>query len=90
MRHGHVLPDTEANTPTIEEIGPVNSTSLVPVQLYDLHACRGGKGKFACILILSTDNNDALPDYSRKLLSAYEALVHIGIEINQVGAQNFC
>jgi len=90
MRYGRVLPDAEANTPTIEKIGQVNSTSLVPVQLYDLHACRGGKGKFACILILSTDNNDALPDYSGQLFSTDEAPVHIGIEINRVGAQKFC
>jgi len=54
-----------------------------------MHAV-GGKGKFACILILSTDNNDALPDYSRQLLNTHEALVHIGIEISQVGAQKFC
>jgi len=55
-----------------------------------MHACRGGKGKFACILILSTDNNDALPDYSGQLFSTDEAPVHIGIEINRVGAQKFC
>jgi cation diffusion facilitator family transporter len=82
---GRVLLDAEMNAPVVEEIREVIAASPVRAQLNDLHVWRVGKGKFACILSLSTDN-EVSPEYFKQQLSIHEELVHISIEINQLGA----
>ena len=72
--------------PVVEEIREVIAKSPIKAQLNDLHVWRVGKGKFACILSLSTDN-EVSPEYFKRQLSIHEELVHISIEINQFGAQ---
>jgi cation diffusion facilitator family transporter len=83
---GRVLLDAEMNVPVVDEIREVIAASPVKAQICDLHVWRVGKGKFACILSLATDN-DVSPEYFKKQLSIYEELVHISIEINQGGEQ---
>ncbi len=81
---GRVLLDAEMNAPVVEEIREVIAASPIEAQLNDLHVWRVGKGKYACILSLTTDN-DVSPEYFKEQLSIHEELVHISIEINQVG-----
>jgi cation diffusion facilitator family transporter len=83
---GRVLLDAEMNVPVVDEIREVIAASPVKAQICDLHVWRVGKGKFACILSLATDN-DVSPEYFKKQLSIHEELVHISIEINQGGEQ---
>jgi cation diffusion facilitator family transporter len=83
---GRVLLDAEMNAPVVAEIRDVIDASPVKAQLCDLHVWRVGKGKYACILSLATDN-DVSPEYFKEQLSIHEELVHISVEINQVGSQ---
>ena len=80
---GRVLLDAEMNVPVVAEIREVIAASPVKAQICDLHVWRVGKGKFACILSLATDN-DVSPEYFKKQLNIHEELAHISIEINQI------
>ena len=80
---GRVLLDAEMNVPVVAEIREVIAASPVKAQICDLHVWRVGKGKFACILSLATDN-DASPEYFKQQLRIHEELVHISIEINKM------
>lgn len=81
---GRVLLDAEMNAPVVAEIREVIEASPVKAILSDLHVWRVGKGKYACILSLATDN-EISPEYFKQQLSIHEELVHISIEINQIG-----
>ena len=81
---GRVLLDAEMNAPVVDEIRGVIAASPVKAGLSDLHVWRVGKGKYACILSLATDN-EASPEYFKQQLSIHEELVHISIEINRIG-----
>lgn len=81
---GRVLLDAEMNAPVVAEIREVIAASPIKAQLSDLHVWRVGKGKYACILSLATDNGVS-PEYFKEQLSIHEELVHISIEINPVG-----
>ena len=81
---GRVLLDAEMGAPVVEEIREVIAASPLRAEIADLHVWRVGKGKYACILSLATDN-EASPEYFKERLSIHEELVHISIEINQVG-----
>jgi cation diffusion facilitator family transporter len=81
---GRVLLDAEMNAPVVAEIRDVIDASPVKARLCDLHVWRVGKGKYACILSLATDN-EASPEYFKQQLSIHEELVHISIEINRIG-----
>ncbi|MGV8862964.1 MAG: CDF family Co(II)/Ni(II) efflux transporter DmeF [Pseudomonas sp.] len=76
-----VLLDAEMDSPVVEEVREVIAASPISAQISDLHVWRVGKGKYACILCLTTDKN-ATPDYFRGLLSVHEELVHITVELN--------
>jgi cation diffusion facilitator family transporter len=81
---GRVLLDAEMNAPVVAEIREVIDASPVKAKLSDLHVWRVGKGKYACILSLATDN-EVSPEYFKQQLSIHEELVHVSIEINQIG-----
>lgn len=81
---GRVLLDAEMNAPVVAEIREAIAASPIKATLSDLHVWRVGKGKYACILSLATDN-EASPEYFKQQLSIHEELVHISIEINQIG-----
>jgi cation diffusion facilitator family transporter len=80
---GRVLLDAEMGAPVVEEIREVIAASPLKAEIADLHVWRVGKGKFACILSLATDN-DVSPEYFKDQLSIHEELVHISVEINKV------
>jgi len=81
---GRVLLDAEMGAPVVEEIREVIAGSPIKAEIADLHVWRVGKGKYACILSLAT-HNDVSPGYFKERLSIHEELVHISVEINQVG-----
>ena len=84
---GRVLLDAEMNAPVVAEIREVIEASPIKARLCDLHVWRVGKGKYACILSLATDN-EVSPEYFKRQLSIHEELVHVSIEINRVGEQD--
>jgi cation diffusion facilitator family transporter len=79
---GRVLLDAEMNAPVVAEIREVIAASPIPATICDLHVWRVGKGKYACILALVTEE-DASPDYFRRQLGVHEELVHISVEVNR-------
>ncbi len=78
---GRVLLDAEMDTPVVGEIREAIKVSPVDAEICDLHVWRVGKGKFACILSLVT-NESIESDYFKKHLRVHEELVHISVEVN--------
>lgn len=81
---GRVLLDAEMNAPVVAEIHAVIKDSPIAAEICDLHVWRVGKGKYACILSLSTEH-DVVPDYFRERLQIHDELAHITVEINKLG-----
>jgi len=77
---GRVLLDAEMDAPVVEEVREVVRGLPQPTTVRDLHLWRVGKGKYACILSLSTgaalDANAV-----RRALSVHEELVHVTVEL---------
>ena len=78
---GRVLLDAEMDAPVVEEVRDVVRGLPQPTTVLDLHVWRVGKGKYACILSLSTgaalDANAV-----RRALSVHEELVHVTVEVS--------
>ena len=80
---GRVLLDAEMDAPVVEEVREVVRGLPQPTTVRDLHVWRVGKGKYACILSLSTGAAlDA--DAVRQALSVHEELVHVTVELLHV------
>jgi cation diffusion facilitator family transporter len=80
---GRVLLDAEMDAPVVEEVRQVVRGLPQPTMLRDLHLWRVGKGKYACILSLST--GAALDAHTvRQALAVHEELVHITVELLHV------
>ncbi len=69
------------DSPVVEEVRDVIPASPICAHISDLHVGRVGKGKYAYILSLTTDQN-APPAYFKDLLSVHEELVHITVELS--------
>lgn len=80
---GRVLLDAEMNAPVVAEIHDVIEDSPIAAEICDLHVWRIGKAKYACVLSLTTENNEVVPDYFRERLQIHEELAHITVEINK-------
>ena len=78
---GRVLLDAEMDAPVVDEIREAIAASPVAADITDLHVWRVGKGKYACILALSAQD-DATPDLFRRQLGIHEELAHITLELN--------
>lgn len=78
---GRVLLDAEMDAPVVAEIRQVIGASPVKTDITDLHVWRVGKGKYACILSIVSDEA-AEPDYFKRQLGIHEELVHITVEVN--------
>jgi cation diffusion facilitator family transporter len=77
---GRVLLDAEMDAPVVAEVREVVRGLPQPTTVLDLHVWRVGKGKYACILSLSTAAAlDA--DAVRRALSVHEELVHVTVEL---------
>jgi cation diffusion facilitator family transporter len=79
---GRVLLDAEMDAPVVEEVREVVRSLPQPTLLHDLHVWRVGKGKYACIVGLSTS---AAVDAKavRAALAVHEELVHVTIEFRE-------
>lgn len=77
---GKTLLDAEMDHHFVEEIREVIA-QFSDVDLTDLHVWKVGKGKFSCILALST-NRFLNADQVRQALSIHDEIVHISVEIN--------
>jgi Co/Zn/Cd efflux system component len=69
------------DSPVVEEIQDVIAVSPICAHISNLHVWPVGKGKYACILSLTTDQK-ATPAYFKDLLSVHEEVVHITVELN--------
>lgn len=82
---GRVLLDANGDAPVAEEIREAVAALPVPAAITDLHVWQVGKGKFACIVGVLTDEPLA-PDTVRRAIGIHEELVHITVEVNRRGA----
>ena len=82
---GRILLDADMTNPVVEEIREALAQAPFSSDLYDLHVWRVGKGKFACIVGITTSDSIS-PEDVKKQLRIHEELVHITVEINQLGS----
>lgn len=82
---GRILLDAEMDAPVTAEIREVIEASPKKAEITDLHVWRVGKGKYACIVGLATDELVS-PDYFRQQLAIHEELVHVTVEVNRAAA----
>ncbi|CAI0916329.1 CDF family Co(II)/Ni(II) efflux transporter DmeF [Serratia quinivorans] len=80
---GKILLDAEMDAPVVEEIRQELADSGHPLTITDLHLGRIGKGKYQCVLALSSADNALTADRVRQLLAVHQELVHITVEINR-------
>jgi cation diffusion facilitator family transporter len=78
---GRILLDAEMDAPVVAEIRQAVRASPQPAEITDLHVWRVGKGKYACILSLTT-RSAATPEFFRSLLQVHEEIVHVTVEVN--------
>lgn len=79
---GKILLDAQMDAPVVQEIKDVIEHSAVQATLSDLHVWQVGRGQYACIIVLDSDDKVSA-DYVRQLLAIHEELVHITVEINR-------
>jgi len=78
---GRILLDAEMDAPVVAEIHEAVRASAQPAEITDLHVWRVGKGKYACILSVTTATA-ATPEYFRSLLERHGEIVHVTVEVN--------
>ena len=77
---GRVLLDAEMDLPVVREVHEVIEALPQSASVRDLHVWRVGKGKFACIVSVATDEPVGA-DEVRRRLAVHEELVHITVEV---------
>jgi cation diffusion facilitator family transporter len=80
---GKILLDAEMDAPVAEEIRQELADSGHVLAITDLHLGRIGKGKYKCVLALSSADNALTADRVRQILAIHQELVHITVEINR-------
>jgi cation diffusion facilitator family transporter len=78
---GRSLLDAEMDAPVVAEIRQTLRDSPLPADLDDLHVWKVGKGRYACLLSVTTAT-PATPEYFRSLLQAHKEIVHVTVEVN--------
>lgn len=78
---GKILLDATMDEPIVEEVIDVINALDEKMKIKDLHLWKVGKGKYGCILVLSS-TKDINIDHIKQALSIHEELVHISIEVN--------
>ena len=77
---GRVLLDAEMDAPVVAEVREVIAALPQPAKITDLHVWRVGRGKYACIVSINTE--DAMePDEIRRQLAIHDELAHVTVEI---------
>lgn len=82
---GRVLLDAEMDAPVVEEIREVVRDNLPGTTISDLHVWRVGKGRYACILGL-VSQQPITPALVRSHLAVHQELVHVTVEISRADA----
>ncbi|MBX9940417.1 MAG: CDF family Co(II)/Ni(II) efflux transporter DmeF [Candidatus Obscuribacterales bacterium] len=77
-----VLLDAQMNAPVVSEVREVIASLPSQAELTDLHIWRVGRGKFACIVSISVQE-DLSPELVKEKLAIHEELVHITVEVNR-------
>ncbi|DAB28324.1 MAG: cation transporter [Sulfurimonas sp. RIFOXYD12_FULL_33_39] len=77
---GKILLDATMDEPIVKEIMDVINSLEDKIIIEDLHVWRVGKGKYGCILTLSSKNEINIKNIKQEL-SIHEELVHINVEI---------
>jgi len=77
---GRALLDAEMDAPVVAEVREVVRELDSSAVLRDLHVWRVGKGKYACIVSVSSTTKLAAEDV-RRALSIHDELVHVTVEI---------
>lgn len=84
---GRILLDREMDHPLVAEIKNLITTAdadyTKSTRIADLHLWRIGKGKFACILSLVTNDTRLTPDQIKNTLREHNDLAHVTVEIYQ-------
>lgn len=80
---GKVLLDAEMDAPIVAEIRQQLASCGHALTITDLHLGRIGKGKYQCVIALSSADATLTADRVRQLLSIQQELVHIIVEINR-------
>ncbi len=80
---GKILLDAEMDAPVAQDIRQALAASGHALTLTDLHVGRIGKGKYHCVLALSSADRALTADRVRQLLAAHPELVHVTVEINR-------
>jgi cation diffusion facilitator family transporter len=81
---GRILLDAEMDSPVVAEIREVMQSGTISAEVTDLHVWRVGKGKYSCIVSLAASGKTT-PEQVKRMLSVHEELVHITVEIQDVG-----
>ncbi|OPZ90218.1 MAG: Cadmium, cobalt and zinc/H(+)-K(+) antiporter [bacterium ADurb.Bin425] len=81
-----VLLDAQMNAPVVSEVREVIACLPSGAELTDLHVWRVGRGKFACIVSISVQE-DLSPELVKEKLAIHEELVHITVEVNRSVSQ---
>jgi cation diffusion facilitator family transporter len=79
---GRILLDAEMDAPIVARIRELVGRTPVPAEIHDLHVWRVGKGRYACILGVTTAAPFG-PAYFRELLAGCRELVHVTVEVNR-------
>lgn len=82
---GRILLDADMDAPVVEEVRDVVAEKLPGTAISDLHVWRVGKGRYACILGLVTDQ-PLTAGVVRAHLAIHEELVHVTVEITRTDA----
>ncbi|EMI4410571.1 TPA: CDF family Co(II)/Ni(II) efflux transporter DmeF [Serratia marcescens] len=80
---GKILLDAEMDAPVAQDIRQALAASGHALTLTDLHVGRISKGKYHCVLALSSADRALTADRVRQLLATHPELVHVTVEINR-------
>lgn len=80
---GKILLDAEMDAPVSDDIRRTLSDSGHALTLTDLHLGRIGKGKYHCVIALTSADRNLHADRVRRLLAVHPELVHVTVEINR-------
>ncbi len=79
---GRILLDAEMDAPVVEGIRRSVCECDVGATIEDLHVWRVGRGKFACVLSVETEQAVSA-DEIRSVLAVHEELTHVTVEVNR-------